>query len=46
MYGSIAFVAAVVGGSLILRGIFDWGSGFIVFALVLAAYRICREYPR
>ena len=46
MYGSVAFVAALVGGGLVLRGVFDWGTGFLVFALILAAWRVGLEHPR
>lgn len=46
MWGAVAFVSAVVGAGLIVRGVFAWGLGFIAFAAVIAAWRIGREYPR
>ncbi len=39
MRATLAFIAAVVGAGLLIRGIVDWGCGFLAAAAALAAWR-------
>ena len=39
MRAGLAFVAAVIGAGLLLRGVADWGLGFVCVAAALAAWR-------
>jgi hypothetical protein len=39
MRALVAFVAAIVGAALLLRGVADWGLGLFAFAAAIAAWR-------